>query len=40
MNPVAGLPYAPSTWEAVEAFHAVLRERRADLARADQLLDA
>jgi 23S rRNA (adenine2503-C2)-methyltransferase len=27
MNPVAGLPYAPSTWEAVEAFHAVLRER-------------
>jgi 23S rRNA (adenine2503-C2)-methyltransferase len=27
MNPVAGLPYAPSSWEAVEAFHAVLRER-------------
>jgi 23S rRNA (adenine2503-C2)-methyltransferase len=27
MNPVAGLPYAPSPWEAVDAFHAVLRER-------------
>ena len=27
MNPVAGLPYAPSSWETVDAFHAVLRER-------------
>ena len=27
MNPVAELPYAPSSWEAVDAFHAVLRER-------------
>jgi 23S rRNA (adenine2503-C2)-methyltransferase len=27
MNPVAGLPFAPSPPDAVEAFHAVLRER-------------
>jgi 23S rRNA (adenine2503-C2)-methyltransferase len=27
MNPVAGLPFAPSAPEAVEAFHAILRQR-------------
>ena len=27
MNPVAGLPFAPSAPEAVDDFHAVLRQR-------------